>query len=105
MKLFLVLSLCLTVVVCGEDYYEILGIGRDADNRQIRKAFKKLALQHHPDKSKEKDAQEKFLKINKAYETLKDEEKRKRYDRFGEEDEEGGQDSNTFKGSYQSWNY
>ena len=79
------LSFC-EIVLAGEDYYEILGIGRDADNRQIRKAFKKLALKHHPDKSDEKDAQEKFMKINKAYETLKDEEKRKRYDRFGEED-------------------
>ncbi len=46
------------------------------------KAFKKLALKYHPDKSDEPDAQEKFLKINKAYETLKDEDKRKRYDRL-----------------------
>ncbi len=65
-------------------------------------AFKKLALKYHPDKSDEPDAQEKFLKINKAYETLKDEDKRKRYDRFGEEDDEDGSGGN--KG-YQSWSY
>lgn len=95
---------CLTIVL-GEDFYEILGVGKDATTREIRKAFKKLALKHHPDKSKEKDAQEKFLKINKAYETLKDEDKRKRYDQFGdEEEEEGGRKPNQNQG-YQSWNY
>ena len=97
---FLVLLAVSPLALAGEDYYDILGIGKDADNRQIRKvtfvqvakkgnlkldlvlqAFKKLALKYHPDKSDEKDAQEKFLKINKAYETLKDEDKRKRYDR------------------------
>ena len=46
------------VVINAEDYYDILGIGKDADNREIRKAFKKLALKYHPDKSKEEDAQE-----------------------------------------------
>ena len=99
------------VIRAGEDYYEILGIGKDADNREIRKAFKKLALKYHPDKSKEENAQETFLKINKAYETLKDEEKRKRYDRFGEEDEESGGPGGGPGGGggggakYQSWNY
>ena len=53
-----VVALCLVeLCVCGEDYYDILGIGKDADNRAIRKAFKKLALKYHPDKSKEDDAQ------------------------------------------------
>ena len=78
---FLCCCVLATVVLCAdddEDFYDILGIGRDADNREIRKAFKKLALKFHPDKSDEPDAQEKFLKINKAYETLKDEDKRKR---------------------------
>ncbi len=78
-SLILLLHTLAPTILCGDDYYQILGIGRDASNREIRKAFKKLALLHHPDKSKEKDAQEKFLKINKAYETLKDEEKRKRF--------------------------
>ena len=74
----LCISALLLVAQCGEDYYDILGVGKDATNKEIRKAFKKLALVHHPDKSKEKDAEQKFMKINKAYETLKDEEKRKR---------------------------
>ena len=74
----LCISALLLVAHCGQDYYDILGVGRDATNKEIRKAFKKLALVHHPDKSKEKDAEQKFMKINKAYETLKDEEKRKR---------------------------
>ncbi len=89
------------VVVGSDDYYSLLGIGRDADNREIRKAFKKLALKYHPDKNDDEDAQEKFVKINKAYETLKDEDKRKRYDRFGEEDD----DEARRHGGYQSWNY
>jgi DnaJ-class molecular chaperone len=74
----LILFAVVSLIICGEDYYAILGIGKDATNREIRKAFKKLALIHHPDKSKEEDAQTKFLKFTQAYETLKDEEKRKR---------------------------
>lgn len=91
-----------------DDYYAILGVGKEANNREIRKAFKKLALTHHPDKSKDEDAQEKFLKISRAYETLKDEDKRKRYDKFGPEDDdsEGGRARGGQGGQrYQSWNY
>lgn len=51
-----------------EDFYQLLGINKDANNREIRKAFKKLALKYHPDKNSEEDAHEKFLKINRAYE-------------------------------------
>ena len=67
----------------------MLGVSKNADNREIRKAFKKLALKYHPDKNSEDDAHEKFLKINKAYETLKDEETRKKYDLFGEDGLDG----------------
>ena len=73
----------------GEDFYKLLGVSKNADNREIRKAFKKLALKYHPDKNSEDDAHEKFLKINKAYETLKDEETRKKYDLFGEDGLDG----------------
>eukprot|EP00095_Tigriopus_kingsejongensis_P011857 maker-scaffold180_size281610-snap-gene-0.26 protein:Tk11857 transcript:maker-scaffold180_size281610-snap-gene-0.26-mRNA-1 annotation:"-like protein subfamily c member 10" len=102
--IFLLLA---TTFIRAEDYYKILGVGKEANNREIRKAFKKLALQHHPDKSKEENAQEKFLKITKAYETLKDEDKRKRYDKFGEEDGEDGGNGGSKSNSrgYQSWNY
>ena len=60
--------LFLPIAILSEDYYELLGIKKNAENRDIRKAFKKLALKYHPDKNSEDDAHEKFLKINKAYE-------------------------------------
>ena len=71
-----------------KDYYEILGVSRDATQKEIKKAFRKLAIKYHPDKNKEKDAEEKFRDIAKAYDTLSNAEKRKKYDQFGEEDGE-----------------
>jgi molecular chaperone DnaJ len=66
------------------DYYEILGLGRDATEEDIKKAYRKLALQHHPDRNPgSKDAEEKFKEATEAYEVLKDPEKRVRYDRYG----------------------
>ena len=72
-----------------EDFYKLLCVRKNADNREIRKAFKKLALKYHPDKNSEDDAHEQFLKINRAYEILKDEETRKKYDLFGEDGLDG----------------
>jgi curved DNA-binding protein len=67
------------------DYYEVLGVPRDASKEDIRKAFRKLARTHHPDVATEKaGAEERFKEINEAYEVLGDEEKRKKYDAFGE---------------------
>lgn len=63
------------------DYYEILGVSKDASADEIKKAFRRLAVLHHPDK--EGGNEEKFKEINEAYEVLKDAEKRKRYDQFG----------------------
>jgi len=63
------------------DYYEILGVGKDASADEIKKSFRKAAIEHHPDK--EGGNEEKFKEINEAYEVLKDESKRKRYDQFG----------------------
>jgi molecular chaperone DnaJ len=68
-----------------DDYYEILGISRDASQNEIKTAFKKKAKKYHPDQSEEPDAEEKFKQISEAYEVLSDEEMRKRYDRFGKE--------------------
>jgi molecular chaperone DnaJ len=65
------------------DYYDVLGIGRNAGDDEIKAAFRKLARQYHPDVSKEIDAEEKFKEINEAYGVLADAEKRARYDRFG----------------------
>ncbi len=66
------------------DYYEILGVGRDADADVIKKAYRQLALKHHPDRNEgSKDAEEKFKEATEAYEVLRDPEKRAAYDRFG----------------------
>jgi molecular chaperone DnaJ len=67
----------------NRDYYEILGIPRDASTDDIKTAFRKLARQYHPDVSKEPDAEEKFKEINEAYGVLSDPQKRARYDQYG----------------------
>ncbi|KAL2330714.1 hypothetical protein Fmac_018295 [Flemingia macrophylla] len=67
------------------DPYKVLGVDKNASQREIQKAFHKLSLQYHPDKNKAKSAQEKFSQINNAYEILSDEEKRKNYDMYGDE--------------------
>jgi molecular chaperone DnaJ len=65
------------------DYYEVLGVGRQATEEEVKKAFRRLARQCHPDVSKEPGAEAKFKEINEAYEILSDPEKRAAYDRFG----------------------
>ncbi len=66
------------------DYYQILGINRDADKEEIKRAFRRLARKYHPDVNKEPGAEETFKEINRAYEVLSDDELKMRYDRFGE---------------------
>ena len=65
------------------DYYEVLGVDRDATKQDIRKAYRKLARQYHPDVNKAPDAEEKFKEVKEAYEVLKDDQKRAQYDQFG----------------------
>lgn len=70
----------------AEDYYQTLGISKDASEDQIKRAYRKLAMKYHPDHSKgDKSAEEKFKKISEAYAVLSDKEKRKQYDMFGSE--------------------
>ena len=66
-----------------KDYYAILGVGRDASEDDIKRAYRKLARKYHPDVSKEAGAEEKFKEVSEAYETLRDKEKRSAYDQLG----------------------
>jgi curved DNA-binding protein len=69
----------------AKDYYQILGVPRNANDEQLKKAYRKLAMQYHPDRNpgKEKWANEKFKEINEAFGVLGDPQKRKQYDQFG----------------------
>ncbi|MCL1472294.1 molecular chaperone DnaJ [Argonema antarcticum] len=66
------------------DYYEILGVSRNSDKEEIKRAYRRLARKYHPDVNKEPGAEERFKEINRAYEVLSEPEMRTRYDRFGE---------------------
>ena len=65
------------------DYYEVLGVSSSASDEEIRKAFRKLALEYHPDRNKDPDAVDRFKEVNEAYQVLTNSEKRSRYDRLG----------------------
>lgn len=65
------------------DYYEILGVSKNASKEEIKKAYRKLAMENHPDRKKSTDAEEKFKEINEAYEVLSNDQKKQAYDQFG----------------------
>ena len=69
--------------MANRDYYDILGVGKGVGEEDIRKAFRKKAMEFHPDRNKSPDAEEKFKEINEAYQVLSDSGKRSRYDQFG----------------------
>lgn len=98
----LVLCLCIVAALAGKDFYKILGVKRNANERQLKKAYRKLALKYHPDKADDKEkAKKKFIEISNAYDVLSgtfdrpniaclliaraDPEKRKVYDQYGED--------------------
>jgi len=73
-----------------KDYYTNLGVPKSASEAEIKKAYKKLAMQYHPDRNKgDKKAEAKFKEINEAYQILGDKEKKKSYDQFGSADFSG----------------
>ncbi|XP_010900519.1 dnaJ homolog subfamily B member 9 [Esox lucius] len=83
----LMLAVCILVItefiLAQRDYYDILGVPKDASERQIKKAFHKLAMKYHPDRNKSPDAEATFREIAEAYETLSDGKRRHEYDQFG----------------------
>ncbi|KAJ3699525.1 hypothetical protein LUZ61_003230 [Rhynchospora tenuis] len=88
-----------------QDPYKVLGVDKNASQRDIKKAFHKLSLQYHPDKNKAKGAQEKFAEINNAYEILSDEEKRKNYDLYGHDTPNPGFENSNFGGNRDGYTY
>ena len=81
------------------DYYEILGLNKNATTEEIKKAYRKLALKYHPDRnSSDSNAEKKFKEINEAYQVLGDPEKKARYDQFGSAEGFGGFDFRDFQG-------
>ena len=86
-----------------KDYYKVLGVSRDSDEREIKRAYRKLSVQYHPDKAAQQgisseDAQKKMASINEAYEVLSDPELKGRFDR-GDDPNDNSQQQNPFQGS------
>lgn len=86
-----------------KDYYKIMGVGKNATDKEIKTAYRRLARKYHPDISKEKDAEERFKEIGEAYEVLKDSKKRKVYDQYGSDRQEQAQQKNAQ--SEQAWDW
>ncbi|KAL3853186.1 hypothetical protein ACJMK2_016751 [Sinanodonta woodiana] len=109
-KVFLISALCslfaLEITLATKDYYEILGVKKGASEKEIKKAFRKLAIKFHPDKNKkDPEAEKKFVEIAKAYEVLSDKDKRRHYDQFGEDGSGGGNNGGGGGGGFSGFNF
>lgn len=83
--------MCGAFVMAKQDYYDVLGVGRDANDADLKSAFRKMAMKFHPDRNPDDASAEKaFKEVNEAYEVLKDGQKRAAYDQFGHDAFEGG---------------
>lgn len=86
--------------MAAKDYYSLLGVSKNATAEELKKAYRKLALEYHPDRNKTKEAEAKFKEINAAYEVLSDPEKRRMYDQVGHTAFENGGGGNPFGGGF-----
>ena len=80
----MLINLYANFFIMGKDYYKILGISKNATTDEIKKAYRKLALQYHPDRGGDKESEAKFKETSEAYQILSDPQKRKSYDQFGD---------------------
>src|SRR5271170_2414699 len=88
-----------TANVTKSDFYEVLNVSRDASDQELKTAYRKLAMQHHPDRNPNNpEAEEKFKECSEAYQVLSDAEKRAAYDRYGHAAFNGGGGGNPFQG-------
>ena len=86
--------------MASRDYYEVLGVSKDATDAEIKSAFRKLAKKYHPDINPSKEAEAKFKEIGEAYAVLSDKDKRRQYDQFGHEAYTQGASQGGFGGGF-----
>lgn len=86
-KCLILIAICLPAIECKRSYYDVLGVPRNADDKSLKKAYRKLVRKYHPDKNKDRQewAKKEFIQIQNAYDTLSDPKKRRAYDTGGEE--------------------